>query len=357
MRRILATTDSRVWVLIRASDPAALSSRLDDVFRLWGSAEIEAQSWRGRVFPVAGDMGLPRFGMQEADWDEVVNECSRLVHAAGVVRMNLPLEVARQHAVGSARNIVALAEAAAGLGRDVNVAFVSTVGVAGNKIGSLTDDWVTETRTFHNTYEQAKAEAEELLRTWSRPRAIHLTVHRPSMVVGASDGDILRHQIFFYLCEFLSGRHTMGLQPALGSARLDTVPVGFVADAVAWAVQSRNVDGRIFNLCSGPDMEVDLTRVQRWTRDALQRNSRLRLPTIRQLPAGLFMWIIRLATLTAPAEVKRRINTLPMLLEYLKSPQTFDGGNTRRFLLSNAGVDLPQADTYLPGIIDSYYSK
>ncbi|MCB1923456.1 MAG: SDR family oxidoreductase [Gammaproteobacteria bacterium] len=357
LHRLLATTDAQVWVLIRAADAEKLRARLDDVFRLWGPQALDNTAWRGRVHAVAGDMGLPNFGMSDADWQAVVAACSYIVHAAGVVRMNLPLDEARQHAVGSARNVIALAEGVTAQGRDASVAFVSTVGVAGNMVGSLTDSWVTEPRTFHNTYEQAKAEAEDLLRTWQRPATVHLTVHRPSMVVGASDGDILRHQIFFYLCEFLSGRHTKGLQPALAGACLDTVPVDYVADAVAWAVQSRAVDGRIFNLCSGSDMEVELTRVQQWTRDALRRNRDARLPSIRQLPAGLFMLIMRMVTLTAPADVKRRMNTLPMLLEYLKSPQTFDGRSTRHFLQSQAAIELPAAEAYLPGIIDSYFPK
>ena len=42
-----------------------------------------------------------------------------------------------------------------------------------------------------------------------------VTLHRPSMVVGhAETGKVIHFQVFYHLCEFLSGRHTRGLIPA-----------------------------------------------------------------------------------------------------------------------------------------------
>ena len=256
LRRLLEDSASRAWVLVRARDDEDARRRLGDLFRLWRLSDTEMSDGLRRVIPVRGDMGLPRFGLDEKTWDELVQHCDYLVHAAGVVRMNLPLEEARRHAVGSARNMMELAEAVAKAGREVSLAFISTVGVLGKLGEPLLEEWVTQPREFHNTYEQAKAEAEDLLRGWHREKNIHLTVHRPSRVVGASDGEILRHQIFYYICEFLSGRHTLGLQPALQGAKLDTVLVDYVADAVCWAVTHPESDGHIFNLCSGPDGEV-----------------------------------------------------------------------------------------------------
>lgn len=355
LRRLLRDDAARAWVLIRAPGDDELHQRLGKVFELWGLPAAEAEAIAERVQPVKGDMGLPRFGLSEADWGEIRSRCSHLVHAAGVVRMNLSLDEARKHAVGSAGNLIALAEEIAASGKMVNLAFVSTVGVAGKKAGALLDEWVTEPRQFHNTYEQAKAEAEDLLRAWKRRAEICLTVHRPSMVVGASDGDILRHQIFYFLCEFLSGRHTKGLQPTLGNACLDTVPVDYVADAVCWAVQHPETDGSIFNLCSGSDLEVPLSDVQKWTRLELNRKG-VAIPRIRSLPARLFMLIVRLASIAAPVDVKKRLGTLPVLIDYLGSPQVFEGQRTRAYLKESAGLSLPAPEGYLPGIIRNYFN-
>lgn len=353
-RRLLQVHDARVWVLIRASSDEEMRARLHSVFSLWRLSGSEMSDIEARVCPVRGDMGMPGFGLSDSDSGLVRLQCDYLIHAAGVVRMNLPLDAARRHAVGSAKNLVRLAEDIASSGKRVNLAFVSTVGVAGKKPGPLLNDWVTEQREFHNTYEQSKAEAEEMLRTWKRSPNIRLTIHRPSMVVGASDGEILRHQIFYYLSDFLSGRHTRGLQPRITDARLDTVPVGYVADAVCWAVQHPETDGMVFNLCSGPDQEVALSTVQDWARQAMQRKGE-ELPRIHSLPPQLFLLVMRLGALMAPADVKKRLGTLPVLIDYLGSPQVFDGRMSRTYLREQAGLCLPEPKSYLPDIIHSYY--
>jgi thioester reductase-like protein len=354
VRRLLRDSDARIWVLVRASSSEESRDRLQRLFHLWGFVGAELSDVAARVFPLRGDMGLPQFGMTEDDWNAVRSNCDHLIHAAGVVRMNLPIAEARKHAVGSAKNLVALADSISSAGKAVNLAFVSTVGVAGKQREPLPDDWVTHSRSFHNTYEQSKAEAEELLRVWDRGPNVRMTIHRPSMVVGASDGEVLRHQIFFYLCEFLSGRHTKGMQPALNDARLDTVPVDYVADAVCWAVQNPKSDGKVFNLCSGSAHEVGLATVQDWTRQALLRNGQ-DLPKIRSFPARLFLLIVRATTLTASSKLRKRLGTLPVLIDYLNSPQVFEGGESRQYLYERAELSLPEPEQYLPSIIRSFY--
>lgn len=354
VERLLKLPDVTIWALIRGRSVEDADERLRNLLGLWRLSDNETADASERIRLVLGDIGLPRFGLDSQTWDAVVADCSYLVHAAGVVRMNLPIEEARRYAVGAAENLIGLAEAIAGTGRSVDVAFVSTVGVAGTRQTPLRDEWVTERRGFHNTYEQAKAEAEDRLRAWDRGARIRLSVHRPSMVVGGSDGQVLRHQIFYYLCEFLTGRHTYGLQPRMREARLDTVPVDYVADAICWAVTHPESDGRIFNLCSGPHGETPLSMIRDWAREALIQNGN-RLPPVRSLPIPLFLTLIRSASLLAPREARRRLATLPVLLGYLKSPQIFDGQATRDFLSKKAELDLPAPTDYLHGIVSDFF--
>ena len=63
-------------------------------------------------------------------------------------------------AVGAAHQVVELARACPRLEK---VEFVSTVGVGGH-LAVVPETWLSEPRAFHNTYEQAKAEAEESIR-------------------------------------------------------------------------------------------------------------------------------------------------------------------------------------------------
>ncbi len=150
--------------------------------------------------------------------------------------MNLELEVARQHALGSAKNIVELALACEASGSLQKIEYVSTVGVAGRMPGILPESWITQPREFHNTYEQAKAEAEDYLREQIEQHNLPVTVHRPSMVVGDSKtGKIIHFQVFYYLCEFIAGRRTLGILPYFGDAVVDTVPVDYVAQVIKWS--------------------------------------------------------------------------------------------------------------------------
>ena len=352
--RLLRTTEAAIWILVRASSDGELLERVDRLYRLWGIEPSQVLTISARLHAVRGDMRRPHFGMNERDWDAVVTQCDHVIHAAGVVRMNLPLEEARSHAVGSTDNVIALAEAIAARGSAVDVAFVSTVGVAGKQREPLVEEWVQAPREFHNTYERSKAEAEERLRSWDRGPGIRLTVHRPSMVVGASDGNFLHHQVFYYICEFLSGRYTLGLQPRLDQARLDTVPVDYVAKAVIYAVQQPESDGRIFNLCSGPGDEVTISAVQNWTREILTNRGQ-KLPSIRGLPIAAFRLAVQVTMAVASGQVKRRLATLPVLIDYLESPQVFDGSGTRRYFHDQASVELQAPDLYLPEIIESFY--
>lgn len=65
-------------------------------------------------------------------------------------------------AADSARHLLTLADACTQLEK---IEFVSTVGVGGRTHGTVPEEWLHGRREFHNTYEQAKAEAEQVVFT------------------------------------------------------------------------------------------------------------------------------------------------------------------------------------------------
>ncbi|MGH7340714.1 MAG: SDR family oxidoreductase, partial [Candidatus Rokuibacteriota bacterium] len=220
-QRLLADSPgNRIRLLIRAGSDTEVTGRLEELVSSWA---LEASA-RARIDAVRGDTTLPRLGLEGDVYARLASECTHLVHCAAIVRMNLAIDEARESAVGAARNLVDLARACRTTGRLEKVEVLSTVGVGGRRPDPLPERWITERREFHNTYEQAKAEAEDYLRSELEP-GFPMTVHRPSMVVGDSrSGRIARFQIFYHLAEFLSGRRTFGVFPRLGGNRLDVVP-------------------------------------------------------------------------------------------------------------------------------------
>lgn len=344
---LLACPDTQLRLLIRAASDDELDARLDALFRFL-AIDRKDTGRRARVRAVRGDACVPEFGLDAATYARLAEECTHVVHCAGAVRMNLPLDEARRSALGSANNVIAFARASS---VPKKVEFVSTVGIGGRTDGVVAERWVTDRRDFHNTYEQAKAEAEDLARV-EVERGLPLTVHRPSMVIGDSrTGAIIHHQVFYHLCEFLSGKRTLGLGPALGDARLDVVPVDFVARAIAWSCTATQSPGRVLHLCSGPEaLRVDA--LQRVVRAEFSAAGQWLPPRITLSPRN-FMQIVGALGLFAGAKARRAIGTLPVFLDYLGTRQSFANAETQA-LLAPVGLQVPPVTSYLSTVLRRY---
>lgn len=348
---LLEDKEVRVRLLIRAKSHDELAARLGGLFDFWGIGAQDAD-FRQRVQAVGGDTTLVNLGLEDSELSRLRAECTHIIHAAGIVRMNLPIEDARKSAVGAARNIIALARGCQSLEK---IDFVSTVGVGGRWPGTVPERWLSEPRLFHNTYEQAKAEAEDYLHE-DVVRGSPLTIHRPSMVVGDSrTGRIIHFQVFYHLCEFLSGRRTLGLSPELGSARIDIVPADYVAKAIAWSSGQSDTTGRILHLCSGEAMAPTIKEVRRKARETFSRAG-LALPPAIDLPVVLFRALVGMLGLVAPKETRRAIRTLPVFLDYLATEQYFDSTATRE-LLNGVPLALPSPEDYLDAVLGYYLER
>lgn len=344
---LLQDTDAEIWLLLRARNADELAQRLESLCAFWGLAAHAPE--RQRLRALSGDVEQPRFGLTEDDYGALARDCTHILHCAGKVRMNLPLEAARSAAVASARNVLMLAHASPRLEK---VEFVSTVGVGGRMPGLVPEAWIDAPRAFHNTYEQSKAEAEAVIRP-EVEQGLPLTVHRPSMVVGeAASGRVIHFQIFYHLCEFLSGRRTRGFTPRLGEARLDIVPADHVGRALAWSARNPATAGRILHLCSGPALAIPLVELQQRVRQAWQ-SCGLDLPRLKPLPPPLLRASLPLLRMLTPAPARRALNALPIFLDYLADRQAFANTATQK-LLAEAGIALPRPQAYLPNLF-SYY--
>ena len=344
----------QVKLLIRASSIAVLSERLESLFRFWG-VDVEDSAFRERVIGLRGDVTVDDFGLAESEYAALVDSCTHIVHAAGNVRMNLPIEAARHSAIGSTRQIVTLARACRDSGSLEKLEFVSTVGIGG-RLSCVPEDWLEQPRAYHNTYEQAKAEAEGYLRDEIKKYQLPVTVHRPSMVVGNSHtGKIIHFQVFYYLCEFLSGRQTFGLMPALDKARLDTIPVDYVANAIQWSSCRQDTIGKIFHLCSGPDQAMQLPWLIEALRGILAGHGEP-LPRLRRLPLWLFQGSMPLIKQLSPQRTRKALNNLALFLDYAGDRQEFANSQTEK-ILSAAGIIVPTPKDYLKKLLEVYLKE
>lgn len=351
----LIDAGDEVYLLVRAADELELRRRVDDLFRFWNLGSAEAKA-RRKLHALRGDATEPRFALQPAEYSLLQARVTHIVHAAGAVRMNLPLDEARRSAVGSAQKVVDLAWELHGQRRLRKVEFVSTVGVGG-RLGVVPEDWIDGARDFHNTYEQSKAEAEQLVRK-AVAEGLPLTVHRPSMVVGDSrTGRVIHFQVFYHLCEFLSGRRTLGLYPPLQGQTLDIVPSDHVARVIAVSSRRDDLVGRILHECSGPAGALPLPALRDRVRERMRQQGR-RLPPVLTLPAGTFRRALGVAARFLDERSRRAVATLPVFLDYLASNQRFENARTRALLeADDPGSAPPLWQTYLDRVLDGYLAS
>jgi thioester reductase-like protein len=322
----LQTPDFRIRLLIRASSPEHLQKRMEELFAYWELDPTTAHV-DDRLEAIAGDVCLPNLGLDRATYDRLAGEVTHVIHSAGNVKLNHPLEQARADAVGSGRNVVAFAWGCQQHGRLEKVDVVSTVGVAGRMSGLIPERRLSESRQFHNTYEQAKAEAEAFL-FGELDKGLPLTIHRPSMVVGRSDnGKVIRKQVFYYLCEFLSGKKTWGFLPDFGDARLDIIPVDYVAQAIHIAARHPDTIGQVFHLCSGPDQALPLAELRDCLRSGAEQHGD-RLPRSKTVTLFTLRALLSAASCLAWGRARRTLRALPHFLAYLDEPQAFDNSHT-----------------------------
>ena len=347
--RLLADADAEVSLLMRARDDADLQRRLGEMRAWWGLAPGDPRA--ARIRALRGDVSEPDFGLGAEAHARLAGETTHIIHCAASVKLNMPLEQARATAVVPTRSILALGHIAARAGVLRKIDLVSTVGVWGRTPGVMPERRMPEVSEFHNTYEAAKAEAERVV--WAEGEGLPITVHRPSMVVGErGSGRVIHFQVFYHLCEFLSGVRTFGVMPHLGPTRLDIVPVDWVADAIVWASRDVSTAGRIFHLCAGPAGAIGLVPLQEVVRRTWQRHGRT-LPRLRRVDRRLLERLVPWIGLLAGARTRRALRGLPPVLAYLAEDQGFDNVETARSL-GAAGLPVPAVDAYLEPVLDYY---
>jgi hypothetical protein len=162
----------------------------------------------------------------------------------------------------------------------------------------------------------------------------------------------MHFQVFYHLCEFLSGARTYGVMPELGHTRLDTVPVDWVADVIHWCSSHEETAGQIFHLCSGPNDAISLKDLQQRVRRAWQAHGR-KLPNLRRVNRSLLERLVPVIGALAGEKARRALRGLPPVLAYLAEDQGFANLQTAH-VLAAAGLSVPPVDSYLDAVLGYY---
>jgi long-chain acyl-CoA synthetase len=333
LARYLQRGDRTVVTLVRAEDQAGAQARVDAVLEnLFGA---EAADYRPRVHAVAADMTAPDLGLTEAERTELAQRVTKIVHSAASVSFTLPLDEARAINLEGTRRMLELAELAREHGGLECYAHISTAFVAGDHAGAFAECDADVGQTFHNSYEQSKFEAEQLVRSHE---GLPYTILRPSIVVGdRNNGWTSAFNVLYWpLRAFARGLFTA--VPAVASAPVDVVSIDYVADAAYQLCETSCGNRATYHLTAGEHASTIAELAGLASRY-------FRKPVPRVVSPAEF------ATMTFGAAERKALEAGSEYFPYFCMEGTFDDRETRKRLEPDGITTVPLRE-YVDKLLD-----
>lgn len=258
----------RVFVLSRDALEPDAPARL----RLTDFAGEEGE----RISFLPGDVQRARFGLEVGAWRELGATVDEAFHCAEAQSLATDETTAVQDSTTAAGNWIEFLKDH----EHVRLGYLSSAFVAGRRRGLFTEFDLDCGQSFRNASELACFEAERELR--GSPVSPRVTVFRPSHIVGDStSGHAFAFTGFYNVLRRLR-REGLRLLAADSAARLDVVPVDYVANAMLSLSDESTSAGSNFHLVAGWEKSTPLRDFVRMvTAYGRQKSARVRfLPPV-----------------------------------------------------------------------------
>ena len=137
IKSLLEQTRAKIYVLVRSSDEKQGKQRLRDAMDSMGPCGLGLmESFEARVIPVCGDLGQPKLGLTQAEWEFLANEIDTVFHNGATVNYLFNYDLMRDANVLGTNEIVRLAFE----GRPKEFNYVSTTFVFGWAVKSVLNE-------------------------------------------------------------------------------------------------------------------------------------------------------------------------------------------------------------------------
>ena len=338
VRLLDSSTYNKIYLLVRPGREQSAQDRLNkminSIFPKGRVADILS-----RVQAMAGDLTESGLGLSASDRQELVHCAHQILHIGASTDFGSPIEESRKYNVTGTYRVLELAMECKRAGQLKRFDYISTAFVAGIGPGSVTEADLDRGQEFANPYEQSKYEAETLVRSYMN--SLNIAVHRPSIVVGDSISGYTPHFKVLYWPLRVMSKNLIPFVACNLSAKLDVVPVDYVANAILVIMTSPEALGKTFHITSGHGAEVNIKGL---LRDATKYASIKKKPTIP-------MWVFNTVRYTPlkklfSDEFWQAVVIAEPYMAYLRgqSPR-FDANFTHAFLAAR-GVQAPRWDSY-----------
>lgn len=258
LRELLISTSACVHCLVRAGDPASGLLRLRLALSRYG---LWHDSFARRIQVIPGDLGKPRFGLDESTFEALAYTVDIIFHCAAHTNLIAPYSAHRAVNVGGTAEVLRLA--ATGLPKPLHhvssIAVFGPTGLLGGEQRVHEDDELdnyAQYLRFDTGYAASKWVAEKMV--WEAARAgLPVTVHRPGHIVGDSRTGVGNPDGL--LGRVVRASVRIGVYPDLPRQRMEFVPIDYVSRAIVHIAGRANHQGLALHLVPpDPRLSLDL---------------------------------------------------------------------------------------------------
>lgn len=258
---------TKVYILIRPTFRLTAEERIEKLIQEFLPPEYRDRA-RLRIVAVAGDLTQDKLGINPKVLDALIENIDQILHVGASTDLSAPIEIARSINLEGTRRVLELAEICREHGRLSRLDYVSTAFVAGVQWGEVVEDDLVRGQSFANGYEQSKYECEILVRKYRKKMPI--TIYRPSVVVGDSQNGYTTHfKVLYWPVKILAKRIKGCVTPMSIFAKVDLVPVDFVADSICVLMKEDESLSKTYHLTAGRGNEQRITAVAKDAAKAL----------------------------------------------------------------------------------------
>ena len=321
--------NTRFYCLVRDPDSGqgGSTNRVLDALKLYGLAGHSAGQ---RIVPVAGDLTLPKMGLDNDEYRRLAKEVDLIFHCAASVNYAYPYSVAKPHTVGGTLEVLKFACT------DVTkpIQYISSNGIfpggddtpylESNEIDGFMD-------RMEGGYNQAKWVAERLV--WQAvSRGLPVCIFRPGNIGHHSGTGTVNPNDFLSLIIKACAR--LGCAPLAPEWFFEMTPVDFLAKAITKISDDPRHLGRVYNVVQQDPVPADQVFAYMENHGYVADR------------AQLGDWKFRLETMAdhdEDMELKVLVRSLESVEPYLSDTSVYD---ISRFseALSEIGLGMPAVD-------------
>jgi thioester reductase-like protein len=252
LQELLATTNAKVYCIVRASSEAQAQQRLQrtlERYLLWDGLDSS------RIVPVVGDLAQPRLGLSEAQFEHLAREIDIIYHNGAQVNFAYPYQWLKRTNVQGTEQVLRLATQA----KIKPVHFVSTVATL-SETGQSSDRVLREDDSldeylpvYGGGYVRSKWVAEKLILI-AGARGLPVSIYRLGMITGHSETGVWNTSDF--VCNMVKACLQIGYVPERDMP-MHMTPVDYVVKAIVHLSCQLESRGKVFHLTNPESISIN----------------------------------------------------------------------------------------------------